>query len=531
MKAILEGDKKMNILLKNGFVYDGTKNKPMIQDIFIKDGVISKIGKDFTDEDSKIIDCTNCLISPGFIDAHSHNDFFVRNEEAILPFLRQGITTQIVGNCGFSAYGIHKDSKHKDLVGSGLFKCENPGSLEDFAKEVKGKLIQNIVPLVGHGTTRISVSGYDSKKLNKKELETQLTLVEEALKAGCFGGSFGLMYEPSMYAPKDELVEFAKIIKKYDGILTVHTRANSKVAMGYSLLGKPHIEQALDELIEIMKETDVKVEYSHLIFVGKASWKCVDSMLHKFKEARKDGYDIAYDIYPFTYGASVITVILPSWYLKLSKDKRNKPFNKLRLKLIINLTKKLLGINFSDLVVSYISDDYPQYEGKTVSEIAKMENIKPLEMYLKLVDLSNGKGRIMLGKYYNEAIILKLMKDDLSVYMTDAWYEETGTQNAGTYQAFPFFIQKTRENKLPLEETIHKMTGGIADRFKINNRGYIKEGYAADITIFNYDEIKITESIPNETPKGIKYVLVNGEITIDHNDYTGCKNGILLRKI
>ena len=127
-------------------------------------------------------------------------------------------------------------------------------------------------------------------------------------------------------------------------------------------------------------------------------------------------------------------------------------------------------------------------------------------------------------------LILKMIKDDLSIFMTDAWYEDAGTQNAGTYQAFPLFIQKTRENKIPLQNTIHKMTGATADRFKVKNRGYIKEGYAADITIFNYEEIKINPEVPYETPQGMKYVIVNGEITIDQNQYTGSRKGVVLTR-
>lgn len=519
----------MKILLKNGLVYDGSRNKPQKLDILINNNVIEKLSENLNETADKVIDCTNLCISPGFIDAHSHNDFFVHLDEATFPFLKQGITTQIVGNCGFSAYGIDDNSPYKEHVGSGLFKISNPSSLSTFKKATENKLIVNIVPLIGHGTTRISVAGLSHQKLTKEELNKQLEIVERGMKEGAFGGSLGLMYEPGMYAPFEELVEFAKVIKKYDGILTVHPRANSKIALGYPLFGKPHIEQALDEVIHIMRETGVKVEYSHLIFVGKSSWKCVDRMLEVFKNTRKSGYEIGYDMYPFTYGASTISVILPSWYLKLSKEERRKPFNKFKLKLIINITKKLLGIDFDDLVISYI-EGHPEYEGRTVAEIAKSENTNPFDMYIKLVEISEGKGRIMLGRYYNEDIIKKLMADDLSIYMTDAWYEENGTQNGGTFQAFPLFLEKTKEHKFNLEDTIHKMTGATADRFQIPNRGYIKEGYAADITIFNYDEISVNKADPSETPKGIKYVLINGQIVLANNEYLNIKNGQLITK-
>src|SRR5690606_6796492 len=146
----------------------------------------------------------------------------------------------------------------------------------------------------------------------------------------------------------------------------------------------------------------------------------------------------------------------------------------------------------------------------------------------KLVDLSEGKGRIMLGKYYNEEIIKTLMADPISIYMTDAWYEPTGTQNAGTFQAFPFFLQKTREYQFNLETTIHKMTGLTAERFRIRNRGFLKPNYEADITIFDYNNLKIDFTNPASTPTGIKYVIINGEIVLDNNNYLKQKHGKLL---
>ena len=520
--------RNLKILLKNGLVYNGTNEPPEKNDVLIDNDKIVSIGENLNIDADTVIDCTGLMVTPGFIDAHSHNDFFVKNTEALLPFLRQGITTQIAGNCGFSAYGVNPLSPYKHLIGGGLFFYDNPSSLKDYMEEVKDNLAVNIVPLVGHGSIRLSSAGMKKGKLTDKELEEMLTLLEENLSNGAFGGSLGLMYEPGIHAPFDELVKFAEVIRKYDGILTVHPRACSKVALGYSLFGKPHIERALDEVIKITEMTGVRTEYSHLIFVGSSSWKCVNPMLKRFKEVQEEGFDLHYDMYPFTYGASTIAVILPDWYLKLTEEKRKSSFNKFKLKLIINVTKKLLGIDFSDMVISYI-EGYPEYEGKNVAEIAQKENLSAFDMYIKLVELSEGKGRIMLGKYYNEDIIKILMNDGSSVYMTDAWYEKSGVQNSGTYQAFPLFLENTKQHNISLENTIHKMTGKTADRFRISKRGYIKEGYYADITVFDYEMIKVDQNEIN-TPPGIKYVLVNGKVIIKDNEYTGINNGLVITK-
>src|SRR5690554_6811252 len=149
----------MKLLLQNGMIYDGTNNPPIIGDIYIENDIIKEIGQNLKIRAQKVINCSGLFIAPGFIDAHSHNDFFVTKEEYMLPFLKQGITTQIVGNCGFSAYGTTTNSKYNDLIGGGLFSTDNPSSLNDYANNVKGKLVLNIVPLVGHGTTRIAING------------------------------------------------------------------------------------------------------------------------------------------------------------------------------------------------------------------------------------------------------------------------------------------------------------------------------------------------------------------------------------
>jgi N-acyl-D-amino-acid deacylase len=524
----------MNILLKNGLVYDGTRSGPVVADVRIRGSLIDKIAPDLSViEGEELIDCKGQCISPGFIDAHSHNDFFVNlrhSDEAIMPFLQQGITTQIVGNCGFSAYGVEEGSPFNHYVGGGLFRGGKPTSLLQFVDDTKGNLLLNLIPLVGHGTTRITVNGRGATVLTSEQYERQERVLREALQQGAFGGSLGLMYVPGMFAPKEELIKFAKIIKEYDGILTVHPRANSRIALGYSLLGKPHIEQALDEVIEIMKATGVRVEYSHLIFVGKSSWRCVDKMIEKFELARNEGYEIGFDLYPFTYGASVITVVLPDWYLKLDEKNRKSSWTLFKLRTIITLTKKLLGIEFSDMIVSYVGEKYKHYEGLTVQQIADQEKKSGFDMYLKLIDLSQGQARIMLGRYYNDAIIRRLMENDISVFMTDAWYEWSGTQNGGTYQAFPLFLEKTKSYQLPLEHTIHKMTGKTAERFHIPNRGFIREGYAADITVFDYDKIAVNQAIPHSTPVGIEHVIINGELMISKNKYSGKHPGIVLQK-
>lgn len=523
----------MKTLLKGGLIIDGSGKKGFIGDVLISGEKIIKIAPEITDEAGKIIDCKGLTVAPGFIDAHSHNDFFYDYPDAekyYQPFLQQGITTQVTGNCGFSPFGVADDTKYKNKVGGGLFHAVKPGSFKEFTERAKGNLYVNIAPLIGHGTVRISQSGYDPKPLTKEQIDAEMKLVDEAMENGAIGGSFGFMYEPGIYSKSDELYAFAAELAKYDGILTVHPRACSKVALGYPLFGKPHIELALDEVVDIMEKTKVRTEYSHLIFAGSSSWPSCEPMLKKFHDLNDKGCKIAYDNYAFTYGASVITVVMPPWYMALPKEKRKKPLNMLKLKIMTDITKKLLGIDFCDFTVAYIADDCKQYEGKTVSECAKAEGLSDFDMYIKLVDLSNGQGRLYLDKYYNEDIITRLMKDDLSVFMTDAWVEGEGVQNGAAYQCFPYFLIRAKNANIPLESIIHKMTGKTAERFQLKNRGLIKEGNFADITIFDYENIKVEPKNPDFTPKGIEYVFVNGHRIINGGKYKTTKAGQIILK-
>lgn len=520
----------MQTLLKNGTVYDGSGGKPVVEDVLVEDKVIKAIGKDLpADGCDKVIDVTGYSVAPGFIDAHSHDDFFVTREDhvdAVSPFLLQGITTQIVGNCGFSVIGVDPDTKYRDLVGGGLFHTTHPSSLKQWVADYDGKLDLNVIPLVGHGSTRISVSGYRNGELTPDEKKDMLALLEQDLKDGAWGGSFGLMYEPGMYAQKEELKSFAEVIKKYDGILTVHPRACSDVSNGFPLTKKHHLELGLKEVTDIMEETGVQLEYSHLIFTGEKSWPRLPSMLGNIHHFRDKGYSIGYDMYSYTYGASVITVILPPDFMAASPEQRKKGPVYLKARILMSLTKILLGLAFSDMTIAYIGKGYEKYEGRILSDIAKEEGLSEPQMYLKLVEISDGQGRIYLDKYYNDEIIKTLMQDDLSVFMTDAWYESEGMQNASTYTCYPHFFELAEKYGISKEYIVRKMTGQIADRFGLPDRGYLKEGYAADITVFG--DWKIDS--PVTPPEGVKLAMVNGEIAVEDSKRVVSSSGQFILK-
>ena len=524
----------MRVLFKNGSIYDGSGEAPFTGDVLIEDDTILEVGGSIEAEADKVVDLTGLQICPGFIDAHSHNDFFYDREDAekfYKPFIEQGITTQITGNCSFSPFGADPDTPYRDKIGGGLFDAKAPCSFAEFKKRAAGRLYVNLVPLIGQGSVRAGIAGYDPAPFTPEQIEKELGFVREAMEGGAFGGSFGFMYEPDRYAREDEILAFAKEIARYGGIVTVHPRACSIVSADYPLLTKKsHLEMGLDEAVDIMEKSGCRLEYSHLIFTGQRSWKLLDKMLNTFYRERRKGYPIAYDNYAFHYGASVITVVFPEWYAQLSKEEAAKPLNRFKLQLTILMYRKVLGIDWDDMVIAYISDEHPEYEGKTIPQAAAEEGLSFLDMYLKLVDLSDRAGSIYLGKYYNDEIVRRLMEDELSVFMTDAWVVEKGLQNIAAFQTFPQFFVLAKRYGIPAEKIVRKMTGATADRYGIPQRGYLKPGCRADLTIIDLDRMRVDEKKPDAKPGGIVHVYLNGKPVLLDGAYIGAQAGEVILK-
>lgn len=511
-------------LFKGALIYDGTGSKPFKGDILVENDKIIRVEESILPEtDWEVIELGGLSVSSGFIDAHSHNDWFAVKKEPqkyFEPFIRQGITSFVTGNCGLSAVGFEPDTQYVDKVGGGLFSFQNTTgvypSVSEFFTAIDGNTPCNIAVLAGHCTARASVAGYENRPLNDDERKRMLDIMETALKEGACGLSLGLMYEPGIYAGIDELKEVARLCEKYDRPMTVHPRACSAVSMTYPLFGRPHLLRALDELVEIAEGTRMKLHYSHAIFVGRRTFRCKDELVFILNNLQKKGVDIGFDIYSELLGVSVITVVLPAWYQSLSRKEKRHWFNKLKLGILIDASIALLGFGWNDIQIAYIGPGYEKYEGKTVSQIAKEMGKSCLDAYLDLCEVSDFKGRVNMGPYSTPEIVSELSKDDRCLYMTDAWVEDYGVQNPAIYDCFPKFLKFSLEGTGDtMPATIRKMTGGVADRFSIKERGYIKPGYYADITVFN--EEKLRNGQPDQEKSfGIEKVFINGVKVLDN---------------
>ena len=420
----------------------------------------------------------------------------------------------MTGNCGVSAAGFETDAD-LEKIGGGLFDYGETtgqyGTMSAYFDALDHKMPCNMALLAGHCTARAAAGGNENRPLTATEEKKMLGILEKALQQGAAGLSLGLMYKPGLYADVEELKKVAALCVKYGKPLTVHPRAESKVSMAYpQLFGRSHLLRAFDELVEISRGTNLKLQYSHAIFVGRNSFGTKEELLRMMDKMRAEGVDVMFDIYNECLGVSVITVILPAWYQSMTTEQKKNPVNRLKLAVLVKASSMLLGFGFNDIQIAYIGPGYEKYEGKSVHQIAKEEGMSDLNAYLMLCEVSNFKGRVNMGPYSKPEVISEFEHNEHCLYMTDAWVEEHGIQNPALYDCFPKFL---RDSLLgtgdTLPSTIRRMTGATADRFMLKERGYLKDGYYADLTVFDEDEIRNAQP-DQEKPFGIKAVFING---------------------
>ncbi len=511
------------LILKNGYIIDGSGQKGFLGSVIInQDKIIDVLQAGVKiPYKGEIIDCEGKIISPGFIDAHSHNDFDAvktDNQAYFAPFIRQGVTSMIGGNCGFSITGFDKKTPHFGLVGGGLFSNDKLilPEFDMFEKRVNQYSPVNIASFVGHSTARIGVNGNGGEKLSEEQLQAMLQVMSDAMDKGALGVSLGLMYVPSKYAPYEELLAIAKLVKSKNKILSIHARACSKVSTSYNppIGGRAHNLRALDEVIQLAKDSGVKIQLSHLIFVGSKTWGTVDESLRLIEEANQQGCHIRFDMYSLDFGASIITVILPSWYLLQDEKGKQKLWSRTRLALEIFVSIKTLGFGFQDILIANTHGLMKEIEGKRISQIASEWKMSQRKAYLKIARLTNYNASVLMYKYANDSIIDTLRKRKEVLYMSDAWIESQGVQNFGAYYNFVKFIILARDHQEDIEFTIAKMTGETATWYNLANVGYLKKGYDANITIFDLGKLHYQEN-KELSPEGIDYVFINGHKIID----------------
>ncbi len=509
-------------LLKDGLIVDGSGKKAFTGDLLIRGESIEILTPGEILFDGPSVDCSGKVVAPGFIDMHSHMDWVLPiqgHPELKTPFTAQGVTTFVAGNCGFGVAGFKRESPFREMITSrtrGLFDLDWERMGPYFERLTAQGLSHNLVNLAGHGTSRVSIRGFEPTPMDSAEMKELLFLLEEAMDDGAFGVSLGLQYEPGIFADLGELKQVAELVKRKDKILTVHLKAYSSLSGTYPLefYGRPHNLLAIEDMLQLARETGVRLQISHLIFVGSRTWDTCEEALELIDTAIADGVDVRFDTYAYHCGTSVINVFLPEWFLARVPEAFDSRVSLLRLRTETTLIEKLLGFGYRDIQVTDTRHpSLEQYNGMFLNDIAAERGASPFETYIEIARKSEGRARVLNHRYSNLDNIKLMMQHPASLFMTDATPAPTGVQNPGAYGNFPRFFQYAREfGLLGLEDCVHKMSGASAERFGLRNRGFLAEGAAADIAVFDWETVQDnnTRTLTDQKPTGIEHVFING---------------------
>jgi N-acyl-D-amino-acid deacylase len=527
-----------DLVIKNSKIVDGTGNPWFWGDLGIKDGKINYIGKIPADvKCSQVIDAAGKVLSPGFIDCHCHSDFLLLRDSVMESKLKQGVTTQMIGPCGLSPAPIKTDKikmldKYAGFLKAGVEPSYEWRSFGDYLNALeKLDLGTNIGAYVGQGTIRINVMGFEIRKPKYEELEEMKNLLREAMVDGAFGMSSGLIYPPGVYSEPDEIVELAKVLKDYNGVYVSHIRNESD-----------NLLNAVKEIIDVAEKGRIPCQIHHHKACGKKNWGLVRETIKLMEDARMRGLDITIDQYPYTSASTTLRAILPPWAQEggISEVINRLKDEKTREKIIKDILTEGDWENFlyqsggpEGVLVVYVPST-PVYEGKTLEEIGNMMEKDPVEAALDLIVLNNGSDNACYFMM-SEDDVKYVMKNQHVMIGSDSIPVAPGAKcHPRTNGTFPRILGKyvREEHTLTLEDAVRKMTSFPASRFNIENKGIIKKGMDADIVIFNPDTV-IDNAVfkdPFKEPDGIEYVIINGRLVINNGEYTGIKEGKVLRK-
>lgn len=522
-----------DILIKGGLVIDGSGNPAVIKDVAVTADKIAAVGDSIDEKDAKkVIDAKGKFVAPGFIDITSHSDvtwtiFDYPGQESLLA---QGVTTIIAGNCGTSLAplvskeaikAVQKWTDISKINTDWLTVAEFLGTLE------KRKMGVNFGTMVGHGTLRRGLIGEEIRALEQQEIKKIKYLIEEAMAQGAFGLSSALAYAHEQPATQDEMANFAKAVKERGGVYKTHIRSE----------GKEGFLAAVNETIGLARETEIPIIVSHFKAIGRKEWPYVAKALEMIKTARAGGIKITFDVFPYLRTGSFLYQLLPRWareggFVKIIERLRDPA---MFAKVIIDLQK--MTLHYNRIVIASCPDT--QAVGKTIREIAAKSRLTPEEVLAELLIVNEGRV-VIFNRNLSAKNLVKFISFPESFVASDGAGYSLEHQKTGnlvhprSFGTFTHFLHHfVRDTKLVgWEEAIKKISSGPADFMGIKKRGYIKNGYFADVVVFDKEMLAdfSTYSNPYAYSAGMDLVLVNGIAAIENGGFTGNLGGRVIRK-
>ena len=523
------------IEIKNGIIVDGSGSDSYIGNVYLADRQIIAItrGEELSSDIS--IDATGKIVSPGFIDLHSHSDFSFLLDSSAQSKLRQGVTMELLGNCGFSLCApLNKYTKEDFFSWISEYTDQFDITWSDFAGYIaaskKAGSTVNLAFQVGHGTLRAAVMGYEDKTPSAIELAQIKNLAGECLDAGALGLSTGLVYSPGTYSRTDELISVAEEVSKRNKLYSTHQRDEGNDSVGLYV--------SLNEAIEVGRRAGCKVQVSHVKCDSKAVWGTAEKYIDLLESANKEGLDIAGDQYPYNrWSTSLAGGLFPIWAqsggreetLKRMADEDQRAVMIDDLNTLFDRRKGPQAV----MIGRYSEDE--SFEGKNLVEIAEIMQANPAEAALRLYQNSDP---VIIEDGIIDEDIEKFVKHPLIAVASDGnSVSKEGILSAGKphprfYGTNPRFIEKYVNQKkiVSIEEAVRKMTSLPAERIGLTRRGRLTPGFAADIVIMDLPNVKENSTFldPHQYPSGITHVIVNGEIAIEDEKFTGTISGEMI---
>jgi dihydroorotase/N-acyl-D-amino-acid deacylase len=530
---------QFDLLIRGGRVVDGSGRPAYTADVAIKGDRIVKIGNLSQATAARVIDARSLVIAPGFIDMLGQSETYLLIDPRANSKVMMGVTTEITGE-GESIAPINdrQIKEQEDFLRRFNLTIDWRTLAEYFKRLEKQGSGVNLGTFVGATQVREYVIGYDDRPPTSQELDQMKKLVAEAMRDGALGLSTSLQYVPARFAKTDELVELAKVAHQYGGIYATHQRSEANT-----------IDASLDEVFEIAQKAQIPVEIWHLKTAYKKNWGRMAHVLTRIKQARDRGSDVTADIYPYIAGSTALSACLPPWALEGGTEKM---LNRLRDPQTRQRLKKEIAEEQTEweniylgsggpsgvLIGAVVNRELESLQGKRISEIAERQKKDPLDVVFDLILADHGQ----TGAIYfmmSEADMRAAMQSPFVSFCTDSGARATDGPLAGSkshprgWGSYPRILGRyVRDEKLlSLETAVHKMTGAPAARVGLRERGLIKEGMFADITVFDPAKVidRATFESPNQYPAGIEYVLVNGKISVDKGQRTPALAGRVLR--
>jgi len=526
-----------DILIRNGLVFDGSGSTGSMQDVAIADGRIAAIGSALPGEAAKVIDAKSLAVSPGFIDIKTHSDFTLPINPKAESKVRQGVTTEIIGHCGFSVapclpgkVELLRDYLSPSAPWLPFRELTFPDYLDTFPATAV-----NAGMLVGHNTLRLMVMGMNPGPPSPDEMRRMIELLEEGLDAGALGLSSGLFTAPGSYAQPDELIALGHVVKRHNAGYFTHLRDESNKVL-----------ESVEEAIAVAETCSVHVEIVHFKCSGVDNWGKTAQALGMIAQARARGVDVDCDAYPYTAGSNPLKNLLPQWVQAGGVDAmiERLALPDTRARIRDDIARDGLNnwgrIESWDAVQISVSPHLPQFAGKTIARLAADRGQDPIDTLCDYLIEDRAATRVLVTSI-SEDDVRDLVRSPTALVGSDGNCVATyGTVSQGMphprfYGTFPRIVgHYVNELKLlPLELAIHKMTGATARALKFADRGLLRPGYRADVAIFEPADFRdrATYADPHQYPSGARTsVIVNGTLVVENATHTGALPGRVLRR-